>query len=213
MFKPLLIIGAGGHASVLVDILRQQKREISGIVSPMLESQSKVFDGIEHFKNDDDILKFGKHTVKLVNGIGSLPGNNLRAFIYEKFKALGYEFEMVISNHSIISEFAKLEEGVQILTGAIVQTNACIGANSIINTGSIIEHDCIIGKNNHIAPGVTLSGQVTTSEYVHIGTGASVIHSVSIGNNVVIGSGTTITKNIAQKTVCLPARITQKVSK
>ena len=55
MSKPLLIIGAGGHASVLVDILRQQKREILGIVSPEIVSRCKVFDGIDHFENDDDV--------------------------------------------------------------------------------------------------------------------------------------------------------------
>jgi sugar O-acyltransferase (sialic acid O-acetyltransferase NeuD family) len=211
--KPLLIIGAGGHASVLVDILRQQKREILGVVSPQIESKSKVFDGIQHFKSDDDVLKFDNQSVNLVNGIGSLPGNHLRAVLFNKFKTLGFEFETVVANNAIVSDYVELAEGVQIFTGAIVQTNVSIGTNTIINTGSIIEHDCAIGRHNHIAPGVTLSGQVTTSEYVHIGTGASVIQSVSIGNNVVIGSGTTITKNIAKNMVCLSARITQKVLK
>lgn len=213
MSKPLLIIGAGGHASVLVDILRQQTREILGIVSPQVESNSKVFNGIEHFKNDDDVLKFDNRTVKLVNGIGSLPGNNLRAELYSKFKALGYEFETVVASNAIVSDYAKLEEGVQIFTSSIIQTNANIGANTIINTGSIIEHDCIIGEHNHIAPGVTLSGQVSTSEYVHIGTGASVIQSVSIGKYSIIGAGAIVTKDIAGNIIYYPSKGIKKVIK
>lgn len=211
MSKPLLILGSGGHASVLVDILLQQKREILGVVSPQIESKSKVFDGIKNFKNDDDVLQFEKQSIKLVNGIGSLPGNSLRASIYSKFKALGYEFETIIAPNAIISKCTELHEGVQVFTGAIIQTGVKIYQNTIVNTGAIIDHDCVIGENNHIAPGVTLSGQVTTSKHVHIGTGASVIQSVSIGNDVVIGAGATITKNIEPNIVCLPARITKKV--
>ncbi len=204
MNKPLLIIGAGGHASVLVDILRQQNRDITGIVSPKIESNIKVFEGIKHFNNDDDILKFDNHTIKLVNGIGSLPGNNLRAFIYEKFKTLGYKFETVIANSAIVSDYAELKEGAQVFAGAIVQTNASIGENSIINTGAIIEHDCYIGIHNHIAPGATLSGQVSSKENVHFGTGSSVIQSINVNQNVVIGAGTTITKNVNKNTICYP---------
>lgn len=211
--KPLLIIGAGGHASVLVDILRQQKREILGVVSPQIESKSKVFDGIEHFNNDDDIFTFDNQSIKLVNGIGSLPGNRLRTFIYDKFKALGYEFETVIAHSAIVSDYVELAEGVQIFAGAIVQTNASIGANTIINTGSIIDHDCIIGRHNHIAPGVTLSGHVSTSEYVHIGTGASVIQSISIGGSSIIGAGAIATKNIADNMIYYPSEGIRKVIK
>lgn len=213
MSKPLLILGAGGHASVLLDMLRQQKREIIGVVSPMLESKSKVFDGIEHFKNDDDILTFDSQSIKLVNGIGSLPGSNLRTIIYDKFKALGYEFETVIAHSAIISDYAKLAEGVQIFTGAIVQTNASIGANTIINTGAIIEHDCIIGENNHIAPGVTLSGQVTTEQSVHIGTAAAVIQNIKIGANSVVAGGAILTNNLRQNSIHFPAKPFEKFKK
>jgi sugar O-acyltransferase (sialic acid O-acetyltransferase NeuD family) len=213
LFKPLLIIGAGGHASVLVDMLRQQKREIIGLVSPMLESKSKVFDGIEHFKSDGDVLKFDNQSVKLVNGIGSLPGNNLRAEIYSKFKALGYQFETIVASNSIVSEYVELAEGVQIFNGAIVQTNTIIGTNSIINTGAIVEHDCAIGGNNHIAPGVTLSGHVTTSEHVHVGTGATIIQNVKVGANSVVSAGAMLTKDLGENTVHFPAKPFQKSKK
>jgi len=211
--KPLLIIGAGGHASVLVDILRQQRREIIGIVSPILDPTSKVFNGIKHFKNDNDILTFDNQSIILVNGIGSLPGHNLRTVLYSKFKALGYEFQTVVASNAIVSDYAVLEDGVQILTGAIVQTNTRIGANSIINTGAIIEHDCIIGENNHIAPGVTLSGQVITSEHVHIGTGATIIQNVKIGVNSVVAAGATLTKSLGQNIIHFPAKPFQKIKK
>jgi sugar O-acyltransferase (sialic acid O-acetyltransferase NeuD family) len=211
--KPLLILGAGGHASVLVDILLQQNRDILGVVSPQVVSESKVFDRIEIFHNDDDVLQFDKSLIKLVNGIGSMPNTQLRSIIYNKFKVLGYEFETVIADNSIISKYANLDEGVQVFSGAIIQTDATIGANSIINSGAIIEHGCIIGSNNHIAPGATLSGQVHTKEFVHVGTGASVIQEINVAKNVVIGAGAIITNDIEESTICYPARVVKKVIK
>lgn len=205
MNKPLLIIGSGGHASVLVDILRQQNREIVGLVSPDIGYRREIFVGIERF-NDGDVSSFNRLKVNLVNGIGALPGNDLRSVLYNKFKVLGYEFETIIASNSIVSNYAQLEEGVQVLPNVVIQTGARIFSNTIINTGAIIEHDCIVGNNNHIAPGVTLSGQVVTSNNVHIGTGASVIQSVTIGQNSIVGAGCCVTKNVAENVVCFPSR-------
>ena len=213
MTKPVLILGSGGHASVIVDILRQLNYEIVGLVSPDNDSKSKVFSGIDFFISDDDVLKFDKNKIKLVNGLGSLPGNKSRSLIYNKFVSLGYEFETIIASTAFISSYAELGNGVQVFPGVIIQAGASIGANSIINTGAIIEHDCIIGQNNHIAPGVTLSGQVTTEEQVHIGTGASVIQSVFIGKNTTVGAGAVINKNVSEYSICYAPRGVNKVMK
>lgn len=197
MDRKIFVLGSGGHASVLVDILTQQKILISSVFSPDTGITNNVFEDINSFQNEDDIFEFDSETISLVNGIGSLPGNSLRFKIYEKFIEQGYVFQQVISTNAIISKFAFLGEGVQIMPGAIIQAGAVIGDNSIVNTGAIIEHDCVIGTHNHIAPGVTLSGQVKTGDYVHIGTGANVIQSISISDHVVIGAGANVTKNIS----------------
>ena len=106
MTKPLLILGSGGHASVLVDILLQQNRTIVGVVSPSIESKSLVFANIPHFLNDDDVLNFNSTEIKLVNGIGSLPGAPLRAKLFERFTGYGYEFETIIASSSSVSRFS-----------------------------------------------------------------------------------------------------------
>lgn len=205
-----LIIGCGGHATVLLDMLIEQKINILGYVSPLPATNQKLFSHLHWYKSDDDILLFDKLNIKLVNGIGSLPGCTLRADLYKKYKKLGYSFATLVSKSSSVSKLAILDEGVQVMRGAIIQAGTVIGYNTIVNTGSIIDHDCSIGSNNHIAPGVTLSGQVTSQVNVHIGTGASIIQSIKIGRNSIVGSGATITKNVEESTICLPARITTK---
>jgi len=207
MNNGVLLVGGGGHASVLLEILIEQKINILGYVSPTRAAHQKLFSNLHWFKSDDDILQFEKSTIKLVNGIGSLPGNALRAGFYNKYKEIGYSFATLISKDASVSAYAYLEEGAQVMRGAIIQTGTSVGCNSIVNTGSIIDHDCSIGPNNHIAPGVSISGQVTSKANVHFGTGSSVIQSININENVVIGAGTTVTKDVEKNTVCYPARI------
>lgn len=209
----VLLIGSGGHASVLLDMLIDQKINVLGYVSPIPAVNQKLFSDFRWFKSDEDILLFDKSTIKLINGIGSLPGNTLRANFYHKYKDLDYSFATLVSKDSSVSRYAILEEGVQVMRGARIQTGACIGYNSIVNTGSIVDHDCSIGSNNHIAPGVTISGQVTSQVNVHFGTGSTVIQSINVNENVVIGAGVTITKDVDKNTICYPARIFTKVIK
>lgn len=196
MSKPVLVLGAGGHAAVLVDILRQLKHTIVGLVAKEVPADKAVFTGIPYYASDDDVLNFDKDNVVLVNGIGSLPGNNVRTRVHQQFKQAGYHFLTVVSPHAIVSEYSCLAEGVQVMPGAIINATTVIGEATIINSGAIIEHDCHIGRHNHIAPGAVLSGGVTSGENVHIGTGANVIHSVTIGQNVMISAGSTVLKSL-----------------
>lgn len=196
MTKLLLILGSGGHAAVLVDILQMQKREIQGVVSPDIDSCRHIFDELKHYSQDDDVLSFASESIRLVNGVGSLPGNNLRTKLYQQFESKGYEFETVIASTAVVSNYAEIGQGVQVMEGAIINSGAKIGENTIINTGAIVEHDCIIGAHNHIAPGAVLSGQVLTADHVHIGTGACIMQCISIGEHVVVGIGAIVTEDV-----------------
>lgn len=213
MNDDVLLIGAGGHASVLLDMLIEHKFNIIGYVSPSPAANQKLFSNFHWFKLDTDILKIDKSTIKLVNGIGSLPGSTLRAVFYNEYKKLGYTFLTLVSTAASVSKYAYLEEGVQVMRGAIIQTGVSVGYNSIVNTGSIVDHDCTIGSNNHVAPGTTISGQVTSKNNVHFGTGSSVIQSIDLNENVIVGAGAAITKNVDKNTICYPARISEKVVK
>lgn len=196
MNKPILVIGGGGHAAVLVEILRQTDQDIIGIVAPEIDSRRTILDGIRHFQDDTEILQFSPTSVCLVNAIGSLPGNSTREDVYNKFVGMGYRFARVIAPSSIVSKHADLEQGVQIFPGAIVQCGAKIGRNTIVNSGAIVEHDCVIGSHNHLAPGSILSGAVSTGDSVHIGTGAVVIQSIAVGHGATVGAGVTLNKDI-----------------
>lgn len=197
MDKPVLILGSGGHATVLLDILISQNVRILGVVSPSIDPKRKAIFDFKHYGCDSIIGTYQADEIYLVNGVGSLPDSQIRREIQEKFTNLGYKFASLISDDAIVSPSVTFEEGVQVMAGVIIQASAYIGRGSIINTRAVVEHDCEIGSNNHIAPGVTLSGYVRTGHNVHVGTGANVIQNIVIGDNVVVGAGATVTKSIA----------------
>ena len=149
MSKKVFLIGGGGHAKTLMDIMNNQSIKVDAIVSPQLDSSYELFKNITNI-DDDKIFNYSPDEVILVNGIGSIPGNTNRASLFKKFRDHSYEFLSIKSETSIVSNHCKLGMGVQIMPGAIVNAGAIIGENTIINSGAIIEHDCIIGSNNHI---------------------------------------------------------------
>lgn len=207
MTKPLVMIGAGGHAAVLAEILLERNRQLIAVVSPDLIKENSPLFGVTQISSDEELLTiYSPQDVELVNGLGSIPRNNIRSKLSTFFTEKGYTFARVISPKAILSNFLTLEEGVQIMPGAVIQVNTVVGKNSIINTGAIVEHDCTIGVNNHIAPGVTLSGGVITDSDVHVGTGANIIQGIHIGQAAVVGAGTTISRNVPAGQVLIPAR-------
>lgn len=206
MNLPIVMIGGGGHASVLVEILLSQGRDILAIISPEDVSERSVFQGITILEKDEDILRFDKDKILLVNGIGMMPKSGFKKKINDYFLSLGYQFETVIADSALVSPFSKIETGAQIFPMAIVQTGATVGRHSIINTGALVEHDCKIGAYNHIAPNATLCGQVETKENVYVGSGSTVIQGISIGNGAIVGAGASVTKSLEENTIAYPAR-------
>jgi len=204
--KPLIIIGGGGHASVLVDILRAQNRQIIALISPDDVSSRTVFSGIPQFKSDEEINNFSPKEVLLVNGIGMLPRSNFKRRINEHFLSLNYHFETVIADSAIVSNYANLGEGVQIFSGSIIQAGAIIGDHSIINSGVIIEHDARIGRYNHIAPRAVICGQSLTQEDVFVGAGATVIQNIMIAEQAIVAAGAIVTTSMPISSICYPTR-------
>ncbi|APJ04562.1 acetyltransferase [Silvanigrella aquatica] len=202
---PVVIIGAGGHAKVVVDTLQAMQCEILGYTNITSE---KPLLNIKYLGSDDFIINQNPKNILLVIGFGSVKFALERQKTFEKWKSLGFSFKSLIHPSAIISQYAKLGEGVQVLMGSLIQACATIKDNCIINTGASVDHDCFIDSHCHIAPRVTLSGGVTISSNCHIGTGAVVIQNIIIENNVTVGAGAVVIKNVSSNSVVygIPAK-------
>lgn len=197
MSLPVLLLGAGGHAKVLVEALLKAGELIAGIVDPDPKLVGANIFGIPVLGGDSVVSEFPSSEILLVNGLGSVGLLSKRQQLFERFKAMGYNFAIVVHPSAVIASDVGLGEGSQIMAGAVIQPGSCIGMNSIINTRASVDHDCTIYDHVHIAPGVTLSGGVAVGACSHIGTGATVIQGISINNGCLVAAGAVVTKDIS----------------
>ncbi|AOV08503.1 acetyltransferase [Sporosarcina ureilytica] len=206
MNKPVIIIGNGGHASVLAEILIAQEREIIGYTDL---KKKQDLSHLNYLGTDDVITEsYSPEDIELVLGLGTVKADAIRKNLFEYFKSKGFKFTSVVHPTAILSPSVRFGQGAQIMAGSILQSNSSIGDNSIVNTGAIIDHDCQIGKHVHIAPGATLSGGVQIGDCCHIGTGSSIIQGIIIGKETTIGAGATVVKNfgIGKTAYGIPAK-------
>lgn len=206
MTKSVIVLGGGGHAKVLIDMLRRLDCEVLGIIDP-----NQVAGGLAHgckiLGGDNAVFEYAAEEIELVNGIGSLPHDKgLRAGLFKAFSAKGYRFKTVVDPTANVAGDVALSDGVQVMAGVIIQAGTEIAVNTIVNSGAIIDHDCRIGSHVHIAPGSVLSGAVEVGDAVHIGTGATIIQGMRIGGGSIIGAGSVITQSIDRNQIVYPAR-------
>ncbi len=209
----VLILGAGGHAKVIADLVADiPDIQLSGFWS----LDTKKVDGFEyapvypeHLHSLSD-LKANNLVTHFIVGVGKLKGGTcVRNRLFRQGQEAGLETYSVISNQCSISSHTIVGSGTVIMPGCVINAGSTIGANCIINTGALIDHDCAIGDGSHIAPGATLSGNVRVGRDSHIGLGASVVQGLTIGDNATIGAGAVVTKNQADGVLAIgvPARV------
>jgi len=205
--KPVVLVGAGGHASVLVDCLLESGTTILGVVDSRYSKGDNVL-GCNVLGTDEVLMQYSPDEVCLVNGIGMVEFNTVRRDVANKMHRLGYSFVTIVHSRAIVSSSVELEQGVQIMAGAILQPGTSIGVGSIINTGASLDHDCEIGASSHICPGVTLAGNVTVGSEVTVGTGSTVLPGISIGNHSVIAAGSIVYSDVEEGVTLIQKRKT-----
>ena len=196
MSKPLLFIGAGGHARVLIETALRQGREIVGCTSLKHRPGEEILSGVKALGNDDVLAEYAPEEVELVNAVGSVRHPEWRGLLFERFSARGFHFATLVHDNAFLSESAVTGHGALVMNGAIVQTGAQLEENVLINTRSVVEHDCRIGAHSHIASGALLAGGTRVGARCHIGAGAVVLQELAIGADSVIGAGAIVIRDV-----------------
>ncbi len=148
MFTYLHLAPEPGLTRALMD------SEIIGIVdSDPAKTGSSVL-GVPVLGGDEALSAYNADSIEIVNAVGSVTLPVARKAVFTAFKMRGYSFATVIHPTAIISPYAELAEGVQVMAGAVIQPGCHIGCNTIINTRVSIDHDCTIGDHVHIAPSI-----------------------------------------------------------
>ncbi|MCS4044619.1 UDP-perosamine 4-acetyltransferase [Salinibacter ruber] len=203
---PIIILGGGGHARVVIDMLCRLNAEILGFTDP--DPLRNQLMGVTHLGSDAVLDRRNPEQVELANGLGNVGMSSRRREVYLDQRQKGFSFPPLIHDSAVVAESADVGKGSQIMAGAVLQPNVQIGENVIINTNATVDHDCIIGDHVHIAPGATISGTVGIEERSFVGAGATIIDDLDLGSNTVVGAGAVVVRDVPSGTTVtgVPAR-------
>jgi UDP-perosamine 4-acetyltransferase len=204
----VIIVGAGGHGRVVLDILRTagQHRAV-GFLDANPDLHGTEVAGLPVLGHLNMLPRLKS------KGIGSamvaIGDNRVRQSYAHKLAAAGLELVQAIHPSAVISATAAIGRNVMVAPGAIVCTDARIADGTIVNTAAAVDHECDIGEAAFLAPGARLAGRVTVGEGAFIGIGASVLPCLSIGAHAVVGGGALVREDVppGATVVGVPARI------
>jgi len=195
----VVIVGAGGHAKVVIEILRSSGIRIAGLTDSNPDKFSLLGSPVW---GDDGVLSelFAKGARK---GFVALGDNEMRLEAGLRLRRLGFEIVNAISPRATISPSARLGRGIAVMPGATINAEARIDDFAIINTGAIVEHDAVIGLASHIGPGAALAGGVRVGEGAFVGIGASVVPGCTIGKRTIVGAGACVVGDLPEGVVAV----------
>ncbi len=200
----VLVFGAGGHARVCLDALRDDPRiEVAGCVSA---------DGLGIDHLDTPVI--GRDDPGIAASVGAthafvaIGDNEVRRRVTERCVAAGLSIVIARAGSAVVSPSARLGAGTLLAPGAVVNAATEIGEGVIVNTNATIDHDCRIGAFAHVAPAVALAGGVVVGAGALVGIGARVLPGVCVGEGAVVGAGAVVIADVEPFTtvVGVPAR-------
>lgn len=188
----VLVIGAGGHARVCIDVLDGIGISVVGCLSrdglptgvlpvPVLGPDSEL----------EGRISAGQREVFIAVG-----DNRTRLGVWNRAMGAGAHLVSAVAPSATCSRWATLGGGTILMPGAIVSAGAELGHAVIVNTNASIDHDCVIGDGVHVAPGVAIAGGVRIDRGAFVGVGASIVPGVHVGEYATIGAGAVVLDDV-----------------
>lgn len=198
--EPVAVLGAGGHAKVVIATLRSAGVPVVAVLDDDPGTWGREVLGVPVRGAMAETLD---HARRAVIAVGS---NAARARIAAALPAV--EWATVIHGNAVIAEGVVIGAGSVVFAGAVIQPDAVLGDHVIVNTASSIDHDCEIGDCVHLAPGVRLAGDVVVERGAFLGIGSAVIPGRRIGAEAIVGAGAVVVRDVAAgaTVVGVPAR-------
>jgi sugar O-acyltransferase (sialic acid O-acetyltransferase NeuD family) len=194
----VLVVGAGGHGQVVVDILQAQ-RAAGGDVD------------IIGYVDDDTTLhgmtRLGVPVMGPIAAIATLHhdrvivavGDNVhRARLHDRIDRATQRFAIACHPTAVIGSDSTIGTGSMVCARAVVGCASSIGTGVILNTACTVDHHAQIGNFVHIAPGVHLGGEVSVGDGALVGLGAVVLPGLSIGARAIVGAGAVVTRDVPE---------------
>lgn len=195
MTQPLIIIGTGGSAYDVLDIVDainalQPTWRVAGFLDDARPVGSCWLD-LEILGTLAQASRFAAGH-KFVNVIGSDQSYLRRPEIVASTRLEPARFAALVHPAASVSSRAKVGRGVYVNHGASVGGNVLIGDHVAIGPGAIIGHDSVIEDYAIVAAGAVISGFCGVGRSSYIGAGATIRQKQQVGERALVGLGAVV---------------------
>lgn len=205
---PIVLVGAGDHGRVVLELLRAAGEQPIGFVEPRADASpvDRVVDGLRVIGDLERDRAWLPERGRFVAAIGD---NRLRRDAYDRCLALGLSPIAAIHPVAHVLAGARIEPGAMVCASAVIGLGAWIGPNAIVNTSASVDHDNRIGAHATVAPGAHLAGRVSVGEGAFIGIGAAVREGIRIGDWAFVAGGAMVVDEVPEgaRVAGVPARV------
>jgi UDP-perosamine 4-acetyltransferase len=204
---PVLVVGAGGHALVGIEVLREAGYAVRGCVASHVGAGHGLERlGVPVLGSDDDLAALLADSSAVFVAVGA---NEARGRLIEAATSAGGTVVTAVSPAAVVSPSASIGSGTLVMPGAVVNAVATVGQGVIVNTAAVVEHECVVGDLAHIAPGAVLAGTAQIGEGALVGVGARVLPGRRVGAWATVGAGAVVVDDVPDgaTVVGVPARV------
>lgn len=211
MTRPLIILGAGGSACDVLDILEAMTAQsatwtMTGFLDDVRAPGSEHL-GYKVLGRLSDAAKFPDCC--FVNAIGSGKTYRQRPVIIAATGLTEQQYVTLVHPTTCISRRMRLGRGVCVNAGVSVGGGVTIGDHVWLGPGVIVGHDTVIEDYAVVGPGAVISGFVRVGVASYIGAGACIREYLSIGGQALVGMGAVVVRDVepGETVVGNPARL------
>lgn len=206
--KNIVVVGASGHASVVIDIIERQRAY--SIVGLLDRRGSGSAMGYEILGTEEDLPALAAAR-GITDAIVAIGDNWTRHLVVRSLEALvpGLEFVTAVHPAAQVGRGTEIGKGSVVMAGAVINPNARVGPFCVVNTCASLDHDSVMDEFSSLLPNASTGGSVRIGAFAAVCQGANVIHGRTVGAHTVVGAGATVLRDLPPCAVAYgtPARV------
>ena len=201
----VLILGASGLAREVLPVLREQGREVLGILDDRHATLPRTVGGVPVLGGIDDAGFYPD--AEVLACVGPSPG---RESVVGRAERAGVTQWATVVDPSVRNPGGcPVGSGSILLAGVAITADAVLGDHVVAMPQVTITHDCLVRDFATLAAGVSLGGGVRIGRAAYLGINACVRPGVTVGAGATVGMGAVVLNDVPNDETWagVPARV------